>query len=337
MRLFLIINSRFRMPYLKGFSKSMEKAESISIIWDRFNVETEGGNVIVYRDGKYGMSRGMLDYLRFAFFVFFNAPKKVSSVVFFGPQAFIFCFPRFLFSKKWYLDVRDWHPALKLIPSLLLGKFDKIFVSSPLFFKGMKVDQEKIVLSHNCWQPPQSSSPPVASPLIRVAYIGSIRDVEINSQLISSLKNCAGVELLFYGDGDSEQDLRDMANSVGAKNVYFKGAYNLEDEDKIYQSSTIVNSLIPDSGKNNKYLLTNRLYNAARNYRPLLVIRGTYMASVVEQFGLGLVVNDFEEISCSLHDYFYRFQFSFFKQSCDHFLAKVQEDMAFFYGQVDCI
>lgn len=323
------------MPYLKGYSAAMSKEGTVVVVWDRFHSERAGGNVIVYRDNKVGMKRGFFDYIMFSLFVLFKCPWRVRSVVFFSPQIFFFCFYRFLYVDKIYVDIRDWHYLIKFIPGFFWRRVCKVFVSSGRFLEDTVVPPEKVVLSHNCWGLRCSRIPIDFSKGCKISYVGSVRDFDVNVQLISAVANEDGISLFFYGDGDDAERLRGYSEANAVSNVFFKGAYEGSEERLIYESSSMITSLVMGVGLNNQRLLTNRLYNSALNCRPILVFSGTYLAEVVERFGLGLVVDDLGGLRSNLESYFYDFNFDEFADRCEVFIRQVEVDMKLFYFHVD--
>lgn len=269
-------------------------------------------------------------------FVFLKSPTKVDSVVFFGPQVFLFCFLRFCLVKNIYLDIRDWHPTWKCVPSFFKSRVKLFFISSPAFAKGLDLKEERVVVSHNCWSVMRLSAPISMDP-IRLDYIGSIRDKEINVELISALMNSEAVQLGFHGDGEEVEFLASKVKDIGSRNVTFTGAYPPEIEAKLYQEATIVNSIVSDIDFNSSMLLPNRLYNSVLNTRPVLVLRGTYLSELVETYGLGLVVGGFDDIEERLMSYFSSWDSDSFGARCDLFISLVEADMRKFYNEVSLI
>jgi hypothetical protein len=324
------------MPYLKGYEDLMACADSYVLIWDRLCVEQESERVILYRDGKVGLGRGIKDYIKFAFFVYFNSPKNVRSVVFFGSQIFLFCCVRFFFIPNLYLDVRDWHFTWKYVPRVFRRKVRRFFVSSPEFIKALGVDEEKVVVSHNCWRFDRLEEDVRDGP-ISIDYIGSVRDVDINSELIRDIKNSTVLKAGYHGDGNGLQELKRLVGFLGVSNVEFTGEYPAEDETILYREAVIVNALVSPDDYNSRMLLPNRLYNAVLHTKPLLVIRGTYLSEVVERYGLGVVLDEVSDVERAIVEYFLYFDCEEFARRCDSFLLAVKSDMDKFYREIASI
>ena len=325
------------MPYMKGYESAIKKDGSLLIVWDRFNVEDSESNVIVYRDGKIGMQRTLLDYIKFSLFVFFRAPVPTSSVIFFGTPVFLFCCLKFMFVKNLYLDVRDWHPSWRYVPGFFKNRLSKVFISSHKFSQLLDVSDDKIVISHNCWSDYSPGKPIDVSGVIKISYIGAIRDAELNLALINSLKGCSNIELIYNGDGVSVDRIEKEIIDKSIKNVKVTGRYDPGCEHELYCKSTMINSLVSPFDINSRALLTNRLYNAVLSSRPLLVLRGTYLSEVVEEYGLGLIVDGFDNLDFLIKSYFKCFDPQEFQKSCEKFFSVVSSDMNKFYSSVDAI
>jgi len=336
-RVFICPNSRSRMPYLKGYKLAIEKEDSLLLVWDRFGDEFTSKNVIVYRDDKIGMGRGTWDYIKFSMFVHKNIPDDVRSVVVFSSQALLFCFFALLKVKFVYLDIRDWHVSYKFIPGFVKKRIEKVFVSSFRFSEFIRLPRQRIVFSHNCWSFKRKNTFIRKQDPIRLSYIGSIRDFDSNLKIIQSLTGCNRIQVLFYGDGAAANELEKIAIFRGAQNVSFYGSYHPGDETDLYSESSMINSVVPPSSANNRTLLTNRLYNAVLNSKPLLVMQGGYLGDIVEEFGLGLVISNFSNLHEKIIEYFDRFDAMVFEENCDKFLKKVEYDMSAFYRFVNDI
>ena len=65
----------------------------------------------------------------------------------------------------------------------------------------------------------------------------------------------------------------------------------------------IISVIYDNHGINNLTLLPNRLYNGLIYGKPLIAMNGTYLADIMKDYQVGLVLNKIENIESELIDY----------------------------------
>ena len=69
MKVLLICPSSFNfMPYIDSYNESLKDKNVHYLIWDRFNMQTDMENSLIFRQKKVGHKRGIIDHLLFTFF-----------------------------------------------------------------------------------------------------------------------------------------------------------------------------------------------------------------------------------------------------------------------------
>jgi hypothetical protein len=324
-------SSLLYMPYVNNYVNLLNKKKvSFTIInWDRFQME-DIRDEYKYRDKKVGHRRGYLDYFKYCKFI----KKRLNEENF---DRLIICgIPLAYFLKKYLLkyfkgryiiDIRDYHKIIKITSINNLVENSVFTVLSSPGFKEWLPKVGKYYINHNTQiylnSQIEENTDFVYKERINVAYIGALRDYQLNIDLVNSLKNNNSFTLLFHGEGEINKDIQQYLQSNNIQNVYLTGRYMKETEMQLYKESDIINVLIPNDEINSRTLLPNRLYNAAINGKPILTFHGTYLAEQIRKYNLGLVIKSLASLENILLEYLISFDQKKFKQGRKDFLAKV--------------
>lgn len=329
--LFLCPTNPKYMPYLDNYLNILNSfnAEFDILIWDRFCIESFSSNLIFRRGGS-KHKRGFLDYYHYAQFVKKHiSENSYDKIVCFGLQTAFFIKDILCkkYLNKFILDIRDYNLIKKIY------NFEKIISSS--FFTVISSQgytewlprSDKYIVNHNFNFSNLSGINDVNKMEIEnlsISSIGALRDLEVNMNLISSLKNSSLINLNFHGHGDINDILINKTN--GFKNLNITGSYERSEESILYFKSTLINVLRYPDSLNNKTALPNRLYLAPYYGKPLFSFYGTYMSKLIQDYNLGLVVNSFENLEKKIFNYVEDFDKDEFDFSRKLFLNKVIED-----------
>ncbi|ETI69193.1 glycosyltransferase [Neobacillus vireti] len=156
-----------------------------------------------------------------------------------------------------------------------------------------------------------------------VGFIGAIRYKDQMKMLIDAAEKC-NVEILFAGAGlDNE-----IENICKNKNfVKYIGKYRYETEiSSLYGQVDCVYSVYDANLNNVKFALPNKLYESIYCGLPIIVAKGTYLAKMVEEKGVGVAVghNDVKELEEILlrlvNDKFY---YNSIVRNCDMHLDEI--------------
>ncbi|GAA0691772.1 hypothetical protein GCM10009104_18400 [Marinobacterium maritimum] len=325
MNIFVCPTNKSFMPYVDLYEDVTDK---VFLVWDRFGEEKESKNNLIYRDGRKGHRRNIINYVFFAIFVIGFIVKNVNKddrVIIFTPQLFFFIWPFLVIKGNYALDYRDYHFLTKLIPSFSLRKASFIAISSPAY-RTLFPCRSNVVLSHNYKRiiPKQDYGIPVNP--YSISCIGAIRDFGPNSEIIKELCNRDEYKLFFHGRGVAEVDLKEFSDDIGAENVYFTGYYDKNEECNLYKSASLINLLRFSDGYNDRVALPNRLYNSAQYKRPILCYHGTLLAEYVERYSLGVCLEKGDDFSSSIKKYFDTFSIVKFESDTERFLADVERE-----------
>ena len=326
-----------QMPYLENYEKILKKnkIEYDIINWDRTHTEQKSENT--YLDSKNSYRRNFLDYIKYSIFLTNKIKKrKYKFLIIFSPHLVFFLqFLLLIKSTDYIIDIRDYHPIIKFLLPNVINKSKFIVVSSPGYKKYFH--HKKIYINHN-FNKSFSDFKEITNsvsykefkfPLI-VSLIGSLRDIEINKEFIKQNKNNKNIKIVFNGEGGQEQILKKFVKENNYKNVQFTGRYKKSDEDELYRRSDLINVMRYNNSINNNFALTNRLYNATFNLKPLISLDNSYQSKIIKKYGLGLIITDFNDITQKIENYILNLNKSNFIKNCETFLKEVIQENSFF-------
>lgn len=324
-------------PYIQNYTRLLDDwgVNYELIYWDRFKEEPESPNVFSCLPSKSKLAK-FKEYFQFANFV----KRRIESVNFdkiiiSGPQTALLLssFLNIKYKGKYILDYRDLSieqiPLLKWRYKRLLKNSYANVISSPGFAQYLP-EGFSFIISHNfnitlVRTALSTSAQPYKSNPLRILTIGGIRDYSSNSEEILSLSNADNVILDFVGKGPAKESLENLANKIGAKNIFFSGYYKKEDEIDIIKKSTFINIYYPKI-KSHSSALSNRFYNSLMLCRPMIVTKGGIQAYFAEKYKVGIVVDSADEILTSVEKWISEVDFNAYEKQCKTLLAEFLAD-----------
>jgi hypothetical protein len=195
-----------------------------------------------------------------------------------------------------------------------LPKFDYIFLHS----------HNKHILKNL----PRRESKAINKP-IRLTFVGNIRYLPINKQLLQVFKNDSRFELHFYGTNANKLEYFSLNHAIS--NAFFHDKFNIAETNHFFQKTDVVNNIFGNDNGTATYLLSIRLYHAAHFKVPLLVSAGTHMAKIINQYNLGFVVDSIDQDTKEkIYKWYLDFDYDSFSKNCDIFLADVTQNNEIF-------
>lgn len=124
-----------------------------------------------------------------------------------------------------------------------------------------------------------------------VGFIGGIRYLDQMKMLVDAAER-AGVNVIFAGAGGTSGDLEAItAYCEGKHHVRFTGKYRYDrDIANLYGMVDCIYALYDADNANVRIALPNKLYEAVYCALPILVAEGTYLADVVNDWGVGVSI-----------------------------------------------
>lgn len=125
-----------------------------------------------------------------------------------------------------------------------------------------------------------------------IGFIGGIRYLKQMKMLVDAA-NEVGAEVLFAGAGGTSTENAEIREYCkGMDNVTFTGRYNYNTEiASLYGKVDCVFSVYDADNPNVRIALPNKLYESILCELPIIVAKNTYLAELVEQYGVGIAVS----------------------------------------------
>lgn len=160
---------------------------------------------------------------------------------------------------------------------------------------------------------------------IRISFIGNIRFYETNKRLLEIFKNDSRFQLHYYGTNANILEKYAYENSI--KNTVFHDTFPVEDTPKYIEYTDLINNLYGNKSIALDYAVSIKLYYGVYNRSPILVNKGTYGADLINDYGIGFVVNELStNLPNDIYNWYNDLDFGRFYENCDRLLRKIEED-----------
>ena len=333
-------------PYVKIYTNILKQiGVSYDIIsWNRDGSEEHG----IQFNKQCNNSRRLLKfipYLNYASFVKKTIERnKYDKLIVFGPQIAIFLcdFLAKDYKNRYIFDYRDLSIEQKFyfklpFKKVLNNSFANV-ISSPGFKKCLPSKYEYL-LSHNFNIDAvldalgKFNSELVYTDKIKVLTIGGIRDYSSNIEVVKALSNREDFLIQFVGKGMAAGMIENYAKENEINNIEFKGFYPKEEEAGYIRQASFLNIFYPRVITHDT-ALSNRFYNALIFRKPMIVTSDTTQGNYVEQYKLGLSLDNCENLDVIMKDYLKTFDSNIFAERCDVLLSQFLEDYKTFDSKV---
>ena len=340
----IIPNNLWMCPYISIYTKLLDdkNVEYELISWDR-NGKDEIG--IQYHLSEKNRNKYLvfLSYLKFSRFLKKTIKdNEYDKLIVFSSQVGIFLssFLEKNFKNRYIFDYRDLSIEQN---SIFAKRFKKVLsnsyaniISSPGFKKYLPADFD-YVISHNfdasvVKKAIMDEVQTYADGDTMVLTIGALR-TDMNIEVMDALGNVPCVKLSFVGRGISAKYLENYASSRGYQNIVFTGYYEKEEEPAIYRNHTFVNIIYPRVPSHIS-ALSNRFYNSLIYKRPMIVTSDTIQGDYVQQYNVGLVINNCDNLKENLFEYRKNIDIDNYVKQCNHLLSIFLDENRFFEERV---
>ena len=336
----VILGNSWVCPYVNTYKSIFERlgCPYDVILWDRDGCDDSAP--VRYSSDKANLANPVVKawhYLRYADFI----KKRVREngydrLVVSGPHLAILLSGILCreYKGRYIIDYRDISVEQHLLlggiySKVLAGSFCNV-ISSPGFKAHLPSGYEYLV-SHNFnadaavasfkGNPAMKS---IAAP-IDILTIGYIRNYSSNVKLIESLGGDSRYRLRFVGRGDAAAALQDFAVSLAAGNVEFNGFYEKNDEASFVAKCDFINIFFPDDVAH-RSIMSNRFYLALIHKKPVIVTAGSVQASLVKEYGLGIITVDCRNLDAQIMEFLSGFDYARFCMKCNELLALFVEE-----------
>lgn len=248
------------------------------------------------------------------------------------PAVFLGSYLKRCYRNKFIFDIRDYSfekiGIYKKKVDSLIEASEFTCISSHGFMEFLEKN-EKIVINHNI--PTEivqgQASSLTDKPIVNIGYVGLVRYYDENVVLIEKMKNTFRYQLWYIGKMTDNCDLEGFTKENEIKNVSYVGRFDNSQKMDLYKNIDIINSLYGNDNLEVTTLLPNRLYEACILKKPILVSSGTFLAELVERYGLGIIVDvDEDDVLEKINKYIDDFDPEEFTSNCYDFLNDVKKD-----------
>ena len=129
-----------------------------------------------------------------------------------------------------------------------------------------------------------------------VGFIGGIRYLRQMKMLVD-VSTISDFDVLFAGAGGTTEEYDDIVNYCASKNnIFFFGKYDYNSEiASLYGKVDVVYAVYDADNPNVRIALPNKLYEAINCELPIIVAKETYLADLVNDWGIGVAVSHTKE------------------------------------------
>ena len=310
------------------------------IYWDRCGVTENCGAENYFRFHKeIPMNAGKLQKLK----AYFQFSRFVNRILAKSNYSRLIVFPTqmgWLIQKKlskrykgrYIFDIRDYagenNPLISRMTKKVISNAGLCSITSPAYKKFLP--KGEYLVSHNV-QPIagelveryRARVRDVKNPIV-LSFIGTVRFIEQQKKLIKLFKNDMRFHLKYIGRGSEQLD--EFCKSEQVSNVTLIGRFDRERLPEFYMDTDMAINVYGNHDPYLDYALSNKLYSAATMGMPILVSPGTYMAELVEKYGIGIAVHDdSNETPDVVYSFCNNLISSQLFERCDSFMKKVSE------------
>jgi hypothetical protein len=246
----------------------------------------------------------------------------------------------FLRRHPFILDVRDrtyenfW--GYRQLAQDLIRRSDLTCISSEGFRTWLPRDKDYVMSPNTCLKKPSPSITPFDVSKCVVSYIGLVGYYEANVKFLDLVKNMPSISVRYVGADACSGKIERYCRRNGILNATFHGPFTPEEKLKFYEETNFTLGYWGNQNLQVRTLIPNRLYESCAYKRPIIVSQGTYLAQVVAQNGLGIVVQSDipDELWLRMREYYEPDLYSAYVSNCEKYLAAVSKEIIAFQHAV---
>lgn len=339
----------YQMPYMKYYTDlfDVKRVNYDVIYWNRFNLieEIEFGCDDCFRfdlslEDDYSIISKLKSFIKYRKYILsIIKSKKYSKIVVLTTMP-VMLIGKYLvknFKGRYIIDVRDFSyeniPFFKKIEKKIFKKAFSVSISSEGFLTFLpevnnfflsinfnKSNLEQQERFKNKFLNRENDS------IIRIIYIGAISYFEMNVKFLNHFGNNYNFFISYVGHGPSAKKIEDYCNNNGIINVKFVSRYLPSEKVNFYKTSDLIFNLYGNKSMLTLHAISNKLYDSASYYLPILVCKDTQMEkeSVENGFGFTIDFND-SGIADKLYNWYINLNKIDFINNCDHYISSVIE------------
>jgi len=348
--LIITYDEYLNIPYISDYEQALQKKEIKYriVLWDRSgqDMTAERENTFIFHGKNPQAKLGkLIPFLRWRRFVLRLLRRdRYDRLVVLTTVPAVLLADQLLgrYSGKYWLDIRDFTyeniRSYKALVNRLVWKAASVSISSKAFFSFLPKSVH-FYLAHNLTNDGAEERVCLLDTAKRhfvIAFLGGLRYEKQNRCLLEKLAGSKKYTLWYMGKSHPGYNLPKFCQKHGIENVKFFPAYRNEEKPKLYRDIDLINSIYGMDTEITRLALPNKLYDCALFKKPILVSKGTYLASIVQKYNLGLAVDiETDPVESCLDAYLSTFDRSAFETGCARFLQQVREERQSYLAALD--
>lgn len=307
---------RLATPYLAKYENLLQQngVDYEVVLWNRTpdegmpEIDREGNTVSINLPCTGSLSKRVLRFLKWR-----SVAKKVIQKRKYSALIMLSTVPTVLlggfllrdFRQRYLFDIRDYtfekYKPLRKLMMHLINNSALTAISSKGYMRWLE-PSEKIMVNHNITVDRAEGyvAPDLQNQnLLRFAFVGNVRLDTQTEALMLQLKDRADFEQHFYGRILPTCDIQKIARDWKIDNLFLHGPFDVTQKQRFFEDIDLLNAVYANARKEEDIPLgdstpiPNRLYDCLVFYRPLVASKGTYLAELIDTYGLGCTVNGF--------------------------------------------
>ena len=254
------------------------------------------------------------------------------------------------YREKYLFDIRDYtfeghKPLRKLVMGLVNGSA-LTAISSKGYMRWLE-PCHKIMVNHNITveQAAGYTAPQLRTKQpLHFAFVGNVRLDTQTEALMLQLKDRSDFWQDFYGRVLPTCNIEQFVKDRQIENLRLHGPFDVAQKPVFFKDIDLLNAVYANAEKEEDIPLgdstpiPNRLYDCLVFYRPLVASKGTYLAELIDQYGLGCTVNGFSaDAPGIIRAYADSFDPEAFMKNCDTLRQQVWEEEKQYIAAVSSI
>lgn len=333
------------MPYLRTYLDLLFSSgcRVELLYWNRYNIvektpdnltSVQGFNLVLKDDEKKWYK--FIAFLKFRRFFRKEVDVKSFDVVVFlttMPLVLLYDIVKSNREQKLIADIRDFSFEnvflYRLYLKYILNKCEMVNISSEDFKSFLPIGPSYnfvpnlpmniLNIDNSCFK--QKLNGLSKNDVLRILYIGNISYYSMNVKFLELLGNHERFHISYVGAGPACMPIMHYCECNEIRNVEFLGYFNPEQKMAYYRDCNMVFNLYGSDSLLTKYALSNKLYESAYFYRPILVTPGTSMESISIKYSLGYTADlENENLAYDLYSWYFNLDVDKFVKSCDSFV-----------------
>lgn len=339
----------YQMPYLKYYTDlfDIKNVNYDVIYWNRFNISEKND----FRCSNYfrfdlaleddsGIKSKLIAFIKYRKFILSHIKTNNYSKIVVLTTIPSILIGRLLmnnFKNRYIIDIRDFSyenfTFFKYLEKKIFDKAFSVSISSEGFLNFLpKINNYYLSINFNKSNLEQQEEfknkllDRKRDRVIRIIYIGAISYFEMNVKFLNHFGNNKNFIISYVGHGPSAKNIKNYCKENDITNVEFVSRFLPSEKVIYYKKSDLIFNLYGNDSLLTLYAISNKLYDAASYYLPILVCEKTQMEkeSVKNGFGYTIDFNN-KKTAEKLFNWYNNLNKENFIDNCDKYISFVVE------------